>query len=121
MIATLPRPRVILPSVIIIIVLMLALLATIAPSMHALARHGQAAINASNCFNGKGQVMQQQMIDPLTNRRMSFCNMGGHWFVAINAEDGGNVTIFPRSFAKCLSDVISYAKRSGFTRPFLAH
>ena len=86
-------------------------------STHAVMTHGQAAIDAQNCFSGKGQVMKQVLMDPLNGRRMSFCNQNGRWFASIEGPDGGNVTMFPRSAAKCLRDVLSYARRSGFTTP----
>lgn len=86
-------------------------------SVHAVMAHGQAAMTAQNCFNGGGQVMKQVMQDPLTFRQMRFCNQQGHWFVSIDAHDGGNVTMFPRSMAKCLREVLDYAIHSGFTEP----
>jgi len=90
-------------------------------SAHAVIAHGQSAITAQDCWNKGGQVMKQVYVDPLTGRHMSFCEKDGHWFVAINAPDGGNVTMFPRSMARCLSDVIEYAKRTGFTVKMLLH
>lgn len=98
------------------LILLCCLALMIVASLHALKTHGTAAITAQNCFNGHGTVMRQTMIDPLTNRKMSFCMMSGHWFISIDADDGGNVTMFPRSMAKCLQDVMEYAWRSGFTR-----
>jgi hypothetical protein len=86
-------------------------------STHAVMNHGQAAINAQNCFNGAGQIMKQNFIEPQTGRHMSFCNQSGNWFVSIDGPDGGNVTMFPRSMAKCLRDVLDYAIRSGFLPP----
>lgn len=86
-------------------------------SAHAVMAHGQAAINAQSCFNGAGQVMGQNYIEPRSGRHMSFCNQNGHWFVSIDGPDGGNVTMFPRSMAKCLRDVLDYAIRTGFLPP----
>jgi hypothetical protein len=90
-------------------------------STHAVIRHGSDAITAQNCFNGGGSVMKQVMEDPVSFRQMRFCNQNGHWFVSIDAHDGGNVTMFPRGFARCIRDVIDYAKRSGFTRMVQVH
>lgn len=90
-------------------------------SVHAVIRHGEAAITAQRCFGGEGQTMREVYEDPLNGRQMSFCNHKGNWYVSIDAADGGNVTMFPRSFARCLRDVIDYAKRSGFTRSVQLH
>jgi hypothetical protein len=84
-------------------------------SVHAVMRHGTAAIDAQNCFSGKGMTMKEVRYEPGTFRKMSFCQMGGHWFISVDACDGGNVTCYPRSFAKCLRDVIRYAEEHGFT------
>jgi hypothetical protein len=86
-------------------------------STHAVIAHGQAAINAQNCFNGAGQVMNQVYIDPKSGKRMSFCNQHGQWFVSVDDCNGGNITCFPRSFAKSLRDCLDYAIRSGFLPP----
>ena len=94
----------------ILVLLMLA-------SVHAVITHGQAAIAAQNCFSGQGQVMKQIFYDPLTGRSMKFCNQNGNWFVSIDHCQGGNVTCFPRTAAKCLRDVLNYAVRSGFLPP----
>jgi len=87
----------------------------ITASYHAITTHGLAAVSAQDCFNGGGQVMQQVLEDPLSGRRMTFCRQNRQWFVSIDEPDGGNVTMFPRSWAKSLRDVIEYAHRSGFT------
>jgi hypothetical protein len=84
-------------------------------SAHALLTHGQAALTAADCFNGGGTIMPEKMQDPLTGRIMSFCkDKQGGWWVSIDACDGGNVTCFPRSFAKSLRDCLEYAKRTGY-------
>ena len=90
-------------------------------SAHAVIAHGQSAITAQNCFNDGGRVMKQVYVDPLTGRHMSICEKDGHWFVAINSSDGSNVTMFPRSMARCLSDVVDYARRTGFTIKMMLH
>ena len=115
--ACLPHPR---PNLVPLALLAAAFLAALA-SYHAVVTHGNAAIDAQHCFQGGGTVMPEMMQDPLTGRIMRFCHDNGNWFISIDAPDGGNVTMFPRSFAKCLSDVIAYAKRSGFIHllPFL--
>lgn len=94
----------------------LAILAFLAVQMsaHAWKTHGTAALNAAHCFDN-GQVMQEMRRDPLTGRTMKFCIENGHWFIKIDFKDGNNLTMFPRSFAKCLRDVIDYAIRSGYT------
>lgn len=99
-----------------LLVLLAALGLMILASTHAVIAHGQAAISAQNCFNGNGVIQPQVYLDPLTGRTMRFCNEHGKWYVSIDAEDGRNVTMFPRSLARCLRDVTSYAERSGFTR-----
>jgi hypothetical protein len=99
---------------IIAVVIMLA-------SAHAVITHGQAAIDAQNCFNGGGTVMKQIKFDPITGRSMKFCNQSGNWYVSIDRCEGGNVTCFPRSAAKCLRDALDYARRSGFTQDILLH
>jgi hypothetical protein len=112
---TYPRRHSAAPLMLLVCVVILAWL--MLASYHAVATHGQAAINAQNCFNRDGQVMKQVMMDPLTGRRMSFCNQNGHWFVSIDKCEGSNVTCFPRSFAKSLRECLEYARRSGFTTP----
>ena len=84
-------------------------------STHAVINHGQAAMDAQNCWNKGGNVIPEVRYDPITFRKMSFCEQNGRWYVSIEAPDGGNVSAFPRSFAKCLRDVLDYAERSGFT------
>ena len=96
-------------------------LAIILASTQAVVRHGESAMTAQRCFQGEGQTMRQVYVDPLTGRQMSFCNQQGHWFVSIDGPDGGNVTMFPRSFARCLTDLVEYAQRSGFTRMMFLH
>lgn len=108
---TLPRPR---PNLFPLALIALAALAVVA-SYHAVMTHGQAALDAQHCF-GNGTIQQEVMQDPLTGRTMRFCLEQGKWFISIDAADGSNVTMFPRSFARCLADVIDYAKRSGFTK-----
>jgi hypothetical protein len=93
----------------------------IVASVHAVIAHGQAAITAQDCFNKNGQVMKQVLYDPLTGRSMHFCNDHGKWYVAINGPDGGNITTFPRSLARCFQDVLEYAQRAGFTQPTWLH
>ena len=90
-------------------------------SAHAVIAHGQSAITAQDCWNKGGEIMREVMQDPLTGRFMEFCRKDGHWFVGIFGPDGGNITLFPRSFARCLSDVIGYAKRSGFVTKIMLH
>lgn len=86
-------------------------------STHAVITHGNAAIAAQRCFQGEGKIIGPTMVDLLTGRTMEFCkDMGGRYYVKIDACDGGNVTCYPRSFAKSLSDLVNYAKRAGFTR-----
>lgn len=103
------------PNLLLILLAGIAFLVVLA-SAHALLNHGSAAIDAQRCFSGGGTVMPQIMADPLTGRTMEFCKTpDGRWYISINGRDGGNVTMFPRSFAKCLRDVLEYAKRSGFT------
>ena len=89
----------------------------ITASPHALAKHGDTALTAQDCFNGSGQTMTQKYTEPSSGRTMKFCNLHGSWFVSIDAEDGKNVTMFPRSMAKCLNDVLQYARNSGFLPP----
>jgi hypothetical protein len=98
------------------ILLIFAILASliVLASTHAVMNHGQAAINAQNCWNGQGQVMKQIYFEAKSGRTMQFCNQGGKWFVKIDGPDGNNITMFPRSFARCLRDVLDYGIRSGF-------
>jgi hypothetical protein len=100
----------------VIVIAMIALAST-----HAVIRHGAAAISAQNCFNGSGTVAPQSYLDPMTGRKMFFCNQRGNWFVRVDDEKGRNVTMFPRSFARCLRDVIEYAQRSGYITPYTLH
>jgi hypothetical protein len=116
--ATFPRSR---SNPFPLIVLSIIAAVIVLASTHAVIRHGSAAMAGQNCFNNGGQVMSQVLQDPLTGRYMKFCNDHGHWYVAINGSDGGNVTVFPRSFAHCLRDVLDYAQRSGFTRLIAIH
>ena len=110
--ACLPRPR---PNLIPLFIILagLALLAFVA-SYHAVMTHGTNALDAAHCFN-HGQIMPQIMQDPLTGRMMRFCLENGRWFVSLDGCDGGNITCFPRTFAKSLSECLEYAKRAGFT------
>lgn len=103
------------PSLLLILLAGVALMAVVM-SAHALMTHGNAAVDAQRCFNGNGTIAPQIMADPLTGRTMEFCkDKSGGWYIKIDGPDGGNITMFPRSFAKCLRDVLEYAKRSGFT------
>ena len=97
------------------------ILLVVLASVHAVIAHGQAAMEGQRCFNGQGQIAKQILYDPLTGRSMNFCNDHGKWYVAIQGPDGGNVTVFPRSFARCLQDVLEYARRSGFTQTMWLH
>lgn len=107
-----PRPNLLLP----LILLALAGLALyFMASYHAVMTHGSAALAAQKCFDGGGVIQREIMQDPITGRMMRFCVQDGNWYVSIEGCDGGNVTCYPRSFAKSLSDVISYAVRSGYT------
>jgi hypothetical protein len=103
----------------ILIVLVLGILAwfiVMQLSPHAFMTHGQAALNARDCWNKGGTVIPEVMQDPLTGRYMQFCrDKDNHWYAGIFGSDGGNVTAFPRSFAKCLTDLVEYAKRTGYT------
>jgi hypothetical protein len=92
----------------------LVILAMVA-SAHAVMTHGSAALDAMNCFNGEGMIAPQIYVDPMSGRTMEFCHNNKGWFAKIDGCDGGNITCFPRSFAKSLRDCIEYAKRTGFT------
>lgn len=111
---TAPYPRR-SPSMLLVLLAGIAFLVVLA-SAHALLNHGSAALDGQKCFNGGGTIAPKIMADPLTGRTMEFCkDPNGRWYISITGRDGGNITIFPRSFAKCLSDVVQYAKRTGFT------
>ena len=86
-------------------------------STHAIETHGEEAITAETCFNGAGSVMSQKYVDPTTNRKMSFCNQHGNWFVSIDECTGENVTCYARKLAKSFSDVKDYAIHNGFFPP----
>lgn len=97
----------------------LIFVAIVMVSAHAMLTHGSAASKAAQCFNGQGTIQKQIFVCPLNGRTFEICKgFDGVWYVMINGCDGKNITCFPRSAAKCFSDVAAYAKKTGFTFPY---
>jgi hypothetical protein len=107
------------PYLLVLLVTLAAFLFAVSISSHAFLTHGSVAMKAADCFNGKGTIQPTLFVCPDNGRTFEVCKgFDGFWYVMINGCDGKNITCFPRSAAKCFSDVASYARRSGFTFPY---
>lgn len=100
-----PVPRLLLSILVVSILIAMA-----AVSVHAIAKHGQAALVASQCAD----FPEFRMINPLTGRIASICLTDEGWGVAITESDGQAVTSFIKEKAKRIEQVIQYLRNAGY-------
>lgn len=92
------------------LIVAMILIALAVVSMHALAKHGQAAVMASQCADSP----QVRMRNPVTSRIAFVCLTETGWGVVITERDGQPVTSFLREKAKRLEQVIRYLRNGGY-------
>jgi hypothetical protein len=86
------------------------IIAMAAVSMHALTKHGQSAITATQCVD----YPDLRMVNPTTGRIASICITEDGWGITITEADGQPVTSFLKEKAKTLQDVIRYLRNAGY-------
>jgi hypothetical protein len=92
------------------IILLAIVIALAAVSMHAIARHGTAAIAASQCADRP----ELRMFNPENGRIAFICMTERGWGVSIIARDGGPVTSFVKEKMRTLEQVIRYMRNTGY-------
>lgn len=92
------------------LIIAMILIALAVVSMHALAKHGQAAVVASQCAD----FPQVRMENPINGRIAFICLTDSGWGVAITERNGQPVTSFLREKAKRLEQVIRYLRNGGY-------
>lgn len=93
------------------VILLAIVLALAAVSMHALVKHGEDAIVASQCADRP----ELRMTNPQTGRIAFICMTERGWGVAIvEANQRDPVTSFLKEKAKTLQKVVEYLKNSGY-------
>jgi len=95
------------PRSVIVLAIIIALAAV---SMHAIARHGMAAIAASQCADRP----QLTMYNPETGRFAHICLTERGWGVSIVARDGGPVTSFIKEKLHSIEQVVRYLRNTGY-------
>lgn len=79
-------------------------------SAHALERHGENAIIASQC----AERPEIRMINPKTNRIAFICMTERGWGIYISESTGENVTALVKEKMKKLADVVRYMRNAGY-------
>ena len=92
------------------IILLAIIIALAVVSMHALAKHGTAAIVASQCAD----YPQVRMENPANGRIAFICMTEKGWGIAIIEADGNPVTSFLKDKARHLHQVIRYLRNAGY-------
>jgi len=92
------------------IILLAIIIALAVVSMHALAKHGTAAIVASQCAD----YPQVRMENPANGRIAFICMTERGWGIAIVEANGNPVTSFLKDKARHLHQVIRYLNNSGY-------
>jgi len=94
------------------ILLLILLCAAIVVSVHAIERHGEAAIKIANCISSGGSLAH--LINPETGRQADVCKLqNGIFGILISESDGQNVTAY-KNRNTVLSKVLCYLGKSGF-------
>lgn len=92
--------------ILLALVIMLA-----AVSLHALEKHGEKAIIASQCADRP----ELRMTNPQTGRIAFICMTEAGWGVAITESNGNPVTSFLKDRAKRIEQVIKYLGNAGYS------
>jgi hypothetical protein len=93
------------------LILLAIIIALAVVSMHALAKHGEAAITASQCADRP----ELRMFNPENGRIAFICMTSvGKWGVWIVESTGKEVTSFLKEKMKSLEQVIRYMKNAGY-------
>lgn len=79
-------------------------------SAHALERHGEDAIAASQCADRP----EIRMVNPKNNRIAFICMTERGWGIYIAEADGRNVTAMVKEKMKKLADVLRYMRNAGY-------
>lgn len=97
------------PTALFLLSIVIALAAV---SMHALTKHGTAAIVASQCADHP----EFRMVNPTNQRIANICLTERGWGIAIIESNGDPVTAFVKDKARRLEQVIRYLENSGYRR-----
>jgi len=92
------------------IILLAIIIAMVAVSMHALARHGTDAIVASQCAD----YPQVRMENPANGRIAFICMTERGWGVSILTKNGDPVTSFVKEKMRTIEQVIRYLRNAGY-------
>lgn len=92
------------------LILIALLVAFAVLSIHAIAKHGQDAVIASQC----GDRPQFQMVRPEDGRIASICLTEDGWGVYITEANGNNVTAFLKNKLDTVNKVIRYMQNRGY-------
>jgi hypothetical protein len=87
----------------------------LAPSEHAVIRHGASAWAAIQaCNNGPEQLMTRT--NPANGRKMTICMKAGRGYVVVDDAEGNNITAYPKDELRFWDELVRYLRFSGYTR-----